>query len=121
MSRDDLDRVRRRIVVTVCPREPGVVALALRPGEAARPLDAAALARALLDLAAEREVRECVDLREGCAGGCGRSGPNVSVTIHARPRPGEKPDHVAIGWKTYVYSLASLGSLTEIIDDVRQA
>jgi hypothetical protein len=39
------------------------------------------------------------------------------VTIHPVPRPGEKPDHVAIGGKRYVYSLASLDCVATIIDE----
>ena len=41
----------------------------------------------------------------------------MGVTFHLLPRPGERPDHVALGWKTYVYSLASLKSLATIVDD----
>src|SRR5262249_15812833 len=44
-------------------------------------------------------------------------GPNVGVTIPLRPRPGEKPDHVGVGWKTYAYPLPSAGSLAAIIDE----
>jgi hypothetical protein len=100
----------------VCPRETGVVRLALRPGEPARSLDAPAVAQALRDIVAERRLEAHVSVREGCAGGCGLAGPNVGVTLHAVPRPGQKPDHIAIGWKTYVYSLASLDALTTVID-----
>ncbi len=107
----------RRLVVTVCPREPGVVVLPVYPGGPARRLDAPAVAHALRDLVMERHLDGYVSLRDGCAGGCGQAGPNVGVTIHPVPRPGEKPDHVAIGWKTYVYSLASLDCLATIIDE----
>jgi len=65
----------------------------------------------------ERRLEEYVSVCEGCAGGCARVGPNVGVTMYPVPRPGEKPDHVAIGWKTYVYSLASLDCLATILDE----
>ena len=110
-------RVTRRLVITVCPREPGSVTLPVRAGEASRPLDAAALTRALAELVAQRGLEERVTLRKGCAGGCGQVGPNVGVTIHPATRPGARPDHVAIAWKTYVYSLATLDCLAAIIDD----
>ena len=55
--------------------------------------------------------------REGCAGGCSADGPNVSVEIFPVPAPGERPDNVAVGWKTYVYSLASLDCLATIIEE----
>jgi hypothetical protein len=32
-------------------------------------------------------------------------------------RPGEREDHVAVGWKTYVYSLGTLDCLAAVIDD----
>jgi hypothetical protein len=107
----------RRIVVTVCPRETGLVALAVHPGEPAELLDAPAIAQCLRHLVAERRLEDRVAVHEACAGGCGRAGPNVGVSIYAVPPPGHKPDHVAIRWKTYVYSLASLDSLTAIIDE----
>lgn len=107
----------RRLVITVCPREPGVVVLPVERGERARRLDAPALVRALRALVAARRLDGHVGLREGCAGGCSRAGPNVDVTIHPVPPPGEKPNHVATGWKTYVYSLASLDCVATIIDE----
>ena len=107
----------RRLVVMVCPHEPGVVVLPVRPGGRARRLDAPAVAQTLRDLVAERRLDDYVCLREGCAGGCGRAGPNVSVTIHRAPQAGGQPDQVAIGWKTYVYALASLDCLATIIDE----
>lgn len=82
-----------------------------------RRLDAAALARCLRDLVTARRLEARVELRAGCAGGCGLAGPNVDVTIHPVPGPGEKPSHVAMGWKTYVYSLASLDCLARVIDE----
>jgi hypothetical protein len=91
--------------------------LPVKRGERARRLDARAVALALRDLVAARRLDGRVGLREGCAGGCSRPGPNVDVTIHLLPRPGEKLNHVAVGWKTYVYSLASLDCLAAIIDE----
>jgi len=107
----------RRLVITVCPRERGAVVLAVRRGGRARRLNAPAIAQALQDLAVERRLDDYVRVSEGCAGGCARAGPNVGVTIYPAPRPGEKPDHVAIDWKTYVYSLASLDCLATIIEE----
>jgi len=80
-------------------------------------MNAAAIAAALGSLIAERNLGDLVRLRAGCAGGCSRTGPNVGVTVYPVPRPGEKPDNVAIGWKTYVYSLATLSSLAAVIDE----
>ena len=108
---------RVRLVVTVCPREPGVVRLAMRPGGQARRLDAPAVLRHLARLVTERGLGDRVRLQQGCAGGCSGAGPNVSVTIYPGPRPGQRPDHVAIGWRTYVYSIGTLGSLATILDD----
>ncbi len=94
-----------------------MVVLPVNRGGRKRRLDAAAITQALRDLVAARRLDERFCLREGCAGGCGRAGPNVDARIHPVLRPGEKPDHVAIGWKTYVYSLASLDCLATIIDE----
>jgi hypothetical protein len=107
----------RRLVITVCPREPGVVTLPVARGSRAVRLNAGAIVRHLTELVAGRGLAERVRLREGCAGGCSGSGPNVSVEIFPMTRPGERPDHVAIGWKTYVYSLASLDCLATVIDE----
>jgi hypothetical protein len=107
----------RRLVVTVCPREPGVVTLPVARGEPAVKLNAAAITHHLRQLVAERGLAERVRVREGCAGGCSGPGPNVSVEILPVTRPGEREDHVAIGWKTYVYSLGSLDCLAAVIDD----
>jgi hypothetical protein len=41
----------------------------------------------------------------------------VSVEIFPVTPPGERPDHVAIGWKTYVYSLPRLDCLATILDE----
>ena len=107
----------RRLVITVCPREPGVVALPIGRGGQAVRLGAAAILRHLRELVAERALAERVRLREGCAGGCSGPGPNVSVEILPLTRPGEREDHVAVGWKTYVYSLASLDCLATVVDE----
>jgi hypothetical protein len=112
-------RPRRRLVITVCPRERGTVVIPLTRGGRRHRLDAPAIARHLVALAAERGVADLVDVRETCAGGCALAGPNVTVTIHPATAPGERPDHVAIGWKTYVGSLADLDSLATILDGVR--
>ena len=91
--------------------------LAITPGGKKRRLDAAGLARSLRDLAATRQLDPLVTVREGCAGGCSRAGPNVGVTIHPVTPPDARPDHVAIGLKTYVYSLGSLDCVATIIDE----
>ena len=107
----------RRLVVTVCPREPGVVTLPIARGGRAVRLTAEAIRRHLLELVAERGLGERVRLREGCAGGCSGPGPNVSVEIFPLGRPGEREDHVAVDWKTYVYSLGTLDCLAAVIED----
>jgi hypothetical protein len=109
--------VPRRLVITVCLREAGTVRLALDRGGPRRQLDAARVAQSLRDLIAARRIDERVSVREGCAGGCSRCGPNVDVTMYPVAQPGAKPNQVAIGWKTYVYSLASLDCLASIIDE----
>jgi len=115
-SRTRTARAPRRLVITVCLREAGTVRLALDRGGGERRLDAAGVAQALRDLIAARRIDERVSVREGCAGGCTRRGPNVDVTMYPATQPGAKPDPVASGWKTYVYSLASLDCLASIID-----
>jgi hypothetical protein len=107
----------RRLVVTVCPREPGVVELPLERGGRARRLDAAGVLAALERIVARRGLGARVELRQSCAGGCGSEGPNVDVTIYPATPEGARPDHVAIGWKTYVYSLPALDCLATIIDE----
>lgn len=106
-----------RLVVTVCPREPGVVRLPVKPGGRTRRLDAASILHHLARLVEERGLATRVRLHVGCAGGCGGPGPNVSVTIYPASRPNHREDHVAIAWKTYVYSLPTLTSLSTILDD----
>jgi hypothetical protein len=107
----------RRLVITVCPREPGVVVLPITRGGRAVRLNAEAIRRHLGELVAERGLDERVRLREGCAGGCSGPGPNVSVEIFPLTRPGEREDHVAVDWKTYVYSLGTLDCLAAVIED----
>ena len=87
-----------------------------RGGRAVR-LDAAAIARELTALVERRGLEERVCVRDGCAGGCTGRGPNVDVRIYALQRAGERADEVAVGWKTYVYSLPMLSSLAAIIDE----
>ena|SRR5881628_418818 len=108
---------RRRLVITVCPNEPGVVVLPLERGGRARRMNAQAVAHHLAALAETRGVQDRVTLRSACAGGCTSAGPNVGVTIYPDPHPRESADHVAIGWKTYVYSLPQLDCLARIIDE----
>ena len=107
----------RRLVITVCPREPGTVDLSVERGGPVRTLGAADVAGALRALVVARDLGERVEVREGCAGGCGRPGPNVSVAIHLMPRGGARPDQVAVGWRTYVYSLPALDALATIVDE----
>jgi hypothetical protein len=94
-----------------------MVALAVNHGGRKRRLDAAAVAQSLRDMVAARQLDGLVSVCDGCAGGCSRTGPNVDVRIHSVAPPGANPDHVAIGWKTYVYSLASLDCVATIIDE----
>jgi hypothetical protein len=110
-------RQARRLVVTVCPRERGVVVLPVERGGRAARLDATAVLAALRALVAGRGLDGRVAVRDGCAGGCFAAGPNVDVRIYAASRPGERPDHVAVGSKTYVYSLGALPSLADVIDE----
>jgi hypothetical protein len=107
----------RRLVVTVCPRERGVVVLPVTRGGRAHRLDAPMILTHLRELVAERGLAGRVRFREGCAGGCSGAGPNVSVEMFPLTRPGEREDHVAVGWKTYVYSLGTLDCLAAVIDD----
>jgi hypothetical protein len=109
--------VARRLVVTVCLRETGVVVLPVERGERARRLDARAIYAALHALVARADVGDRVLVREACAGGCGGPGPNVSVAIYPIPAPGERADHVAVAWKTYVYSLPTLACLAQVIEE----
>ena len=107
----------RRLVITVCYREPGVVVLPVEHGDRACRLDARAIVTQLLALAERQGLADRVRVREGCAGGCSGAGPNVSVAIHPLPAPGERSDQIAVGWKTYVYSLPALDCLARVIDE----
>ena len=107
----------RRLVVTVCPRERGAVVLPLERGGRAARLDAAGVLAALRALVARRGLDDRVHVRDGCAGGCWGAGPNVDVRVYAVATPGERADHVALAWKTYVYSLPTLASLADVIDE----
>jgi hypothetical protein len=109
--------VTRRLVISVCQREAGTIVLPVERGGRARRLDAAAITRHLAALIARRGLTDTVRVSDACAGGCGLRGPNVTVTMYAPVRPGEKPDHVSIGWKTYVASLDTLDCLGCVIDD----
>jgi hypothetical protein len=109
--------VTRRLVISVCQREPGTIVLPVERGGRARRLDAASVTRHLAALIARRGLTDTVRVSDACAGGCGLRGPNVTVTMYAPVRPGEKADHVSIGWKTYVASLGALDCLARVIDD----
>jgi hypothetical protein len=80
-------------------------------------MNAGAVLAHLESLVERRGLGETVRVREGCAGGCSGAGPNVGVTIYPVPPPGERADSVAVGWRTYVYSLASLDCLARVIED----
>jgi len=109
--------MERRLVVTICPRERGVVVLPVERGGTPRSLDAGAVTQCLRELVVERQLEGRVSFVEGCAGGCSGAGPNVGVTMYAMPRPGLEPDNVAVGWRTYVYSLPSQECLAAVIED----
>jgi hypothetical protein len=93
------------------------VSLPVARGGPVRRLDAQGIVRALGGLVARRRLGDRVQIREGCAGGCFGRGPNVGVTIYPLPPPGERMDGVAVGWRTYVGTLASLDCLSRILDD----
>ena len=107
----------RRLVITVCPRERGVVTLPRERGERAQPLDAEAVAAGLERGIATRGLVDRVIVRRACAGGCLLAGPNVSVVTYPLAPPGEKPDHVAVAWKSYVGSLQTLRCVADVLDD----
>jgi hypothetical protein len=109
--------VTRRLLICVCLRETGTVVLPVERGGRARRLDAAGITRQLERLIARRGLTDQVRISDACAGGCSLRGPNVTVTIYPPVRRGERPDHVSIGWKTYVASLGALDCLARIIDD----
>ncbi len=107
----------RNLVITVCPRERGVVSLAVERGARSERLDAVAIIARLQAIVARRGLADRVRIQQECAGGCSGAGPNVSVALFPMPRPGERPDHVATGWKSYVASLATLPCLAAVIDE----
>ena len=107
----------RRLVVTVCLRETGVVVLPVEWDERPRRLNARAIFGAFQALITGAGLGDRVTVREGCAGGCSGTGPNVSVAMYSMPAPGERADQVAVGWKTYVYSLPTLDCLAQVIED----
>jgi hypothetical protein len=109
--------LQKILVITVCPREPGVVTLALERGDRPRRLDAPAVAAGLEALIRARGLTGRVLVQRACAGGCSLPGPNVSVTLFPQPRAGERPDHVAVGWRSYVGTLDTLDCLAAIVDD----
>ena len=39
------------------------------------------------------------------------------MTIYPPIRPGERADGIAVGWKTYVYTLATLTCLAQVIEE----
>ena len=94
-----------------------MVTLPVRPGDRRHRLGARAIARHLAELTAERGLSDRVEIRHGCAGGCWLKGPNVSVMIYPVTLPGERPDHVAIAWKSYVASLDELDCLATILEE----
>ena len=109
--------MNRRLVICVCLRESGVVRLPVERGGRMRRLDAVDVTRELEALVARRGLTERVRISDACAGGCHLSGPNVTVTVYPVTPPGERPDHVAIRWRSYVASLASLECLAQVVDD----
>ena len=109
--------MNRRIVITVCPREAGIVVMPVERGGRRRRLNASRIFDELNRLVSTRRLEAYVRVRDACAGGCGFRGPNVSVTIHPPTRPGEPVDHVAVGWKSYVGVLNRLDCLEAVIDN----
>ena len=107
----------RRLIVTICQRECGVVSLPIERGGRTESMDAVALSGHLEALVARRGLGHRVRIQNACAGGCAAAGPNVSVRILAMPAPGEAPDDVAVGWRTYIASLDTLDCLAQVLDD----
>jgi hypothetical protein len=107
----------RRIVVTVCPRESGVVSLPVDRGRRPERMDAATLTRHLEALVERRQLSAHVRVQAACAGGCAGDGPNVSVAIFTIPPPGKAPDNIAVGWRTYVTSLDTPDCLARVLED----
>ena len=109
--------MKRLLEITVCPRETGSVALPVERGGRPRRMDARAVTLRLTDLIARRGLTATAWVRQDCAGGCDRAGPNVNVDVFAKASPGEEQDHVAVAGSSYVYSLHALPSLAQIIDE----
>lgn len=109
--------MKRLLEITVCPRELGTVVLPVERGGRPEQMDARGICRHLDRLIARRGLKGTVWLREGCAGGCSRPGPNVNVDVFLKARTGAEQDHVAVAGKSYVYSLRSLPWLGRIIDE----
>ena len=107
----------RRLVVSVCPREPGIAVLRVERRGPRERLDARAIATHLEAIVARRGLAECVGIERGCAGGCAGPGPNVTVRFYRMPGEGERADHVSIGWKTYVASIETLDCLARIVEE----
>ena len=76
-----------------------------------------AIVRDLRGLIARRQLADDVSLREGCAGGCYGSGPEPQRDDLSAVRPGERADGIAVSWKTYVYTLATLTCLAQVIEE----
>jgi len=109
--------MKRLLEITVCPLESGSVVLPLKRGGHPERMDARAIRKHLERLIQRRGLAGTVWLREDCAGGCHRAGPNVNVDVFVKAPPGEEQDHVAVESRSYVYSLASLPCLDQIIDE----
>jgi len=109
--------MKRLLEITVCPLELGSVALPVERGGRPERMDARAVTRRLKALIARRGLAGRVWLREDCAGGCHRAGPNVNVDVFPKAPPGEEQDHVAVESRSYVYSLPAVDCLAQIIDE----
>lgn len=109
--------MNRLLEITVCPREAGRVVLAVERGRPAERMDARAITKHLRRLLQRRGLGGRVWIRQDCAGGCSRSGPNVNVDVFLKAPPGEEQDHVAVASRSYVYSLQALDCLARIIDE----
>lgn len=109
--------MKRLLEITVCPMESGIVLLPVERGRRPEAMDARAIATHLRRLIRRRGLAGTVWVREDCAGGCSRAGPNVNVDAFAKAPPGEEQDHVAIAGRSYVYSLQALDCLARIINE----
>jgi uncharacterized protein YbaR (Trm112 family) len=109
--------VRRLLEITVCPREKGRVSLAVERGGRPVRMNARALVGRLERLIARRGLAGRVRIRQECAGGCDRAGPNLHVDVFAEAPAGVAQDRVAVRARSYVYCLASSGSLARIVEE----